>query len=294
MRQALLRGRDHLELGEIGAVSEGAVAIALSKGGAPKTYRHTDPNEDAAAFAIGAAGTFLAVADGHNGAEGAEIALLHLLTQHAPAWTAADCALREAASWRDAMWQAFLEVNNEILKDAAVRGAPPPGATLSVALARPGDDLLVYAAMGDSPLYALLETPDDADPAAAAAAPAKLAGLADLGFEAYSDARPSYLGHQTETPASIRAHCTVGTRPLRDVRAIVLATDGLSEVGIGVADPAAAVVEIVSAAARYAADLRPLEAARSVVEIALAAHRENRAGDNAAAGVVWLEATPLG
>jgi serine/threonine protein phosphatase PrpC len=80
----------------------------------------------------------------------------------------------------------------------------------------------------------------------------------------------------------------VGFRPLDDVRAIVLATDGLSEVGIGLADPAAAVAEIVAGAASRAADLRPLETAREVVEAALAAHRENQAGDNAAAGVVWF------
>ena len=89
MRQALLRGRDHLELGAIGVVSEGAVAIAISKGGALKNYQHTDPNEDAAAFAVGAGGILVAVADGHNGSEGAEIALEHLLGDCASAWTAA-------------------------------------------------------------------------------------------------------------------------------------------------------------------------------------------------------------
>ena len=272
MRQALLRGRDHLKLGAIGAVSEGAVAIALSKGGTAKTYPHTDPNEDAAAFAIGAAGIFVAVADGHNGAEGAEIALEHLLAQHAPIWTAADCALQDDAAWREVMWQAFLEANMEILKDAASREAPPPGSTLSVVLARPGDNRLVHATMGDSPVFEVVRGGD----------------LVELGFEAQRDDRPSYLGHQTETPESIRTNCVVGSRPLDDARAIVLATDGLSEVGIGLADPAAAVAEIVAGTASRAADLRPLETAREVVEAALAAHRENRAGDNAAAGVVWF------
>ena len=98
MRTALLLGRDHLELGAIGAISEGAVAIALSKGGALKTYPHIDPNEDAAAFAIGAAGLFVAVADGHHGAEGAELALEHLLVHCAPGWTGTDCAQQDEAA----------------------------------------------------------------------------------------------------------------------------------------------------------------------------------------------------
>jgi serine/threonine protein phosphatase PrpC len=273
VRQAVLRGRDHLEVGEIGAVSEGAVAIAISKGGAPKTYQHTDPNEDAAAFAIGAGGVFAAVADGHNGAEGAETALQCLLSDYAPAWTAAESALRDEAAWQESVWEALLVLNTAILKGAAERSVQPPGTTLSIAIARPGEDRFVHAAIGDSPLFEL----------------ARGGRLFDLGFEALRNARSSYLGHQAETPESIRANCAVGCRPLGETRAITLATDGLSEPGIGVVDPASAVVEVAEQAADKPLDLRPLETARGVVQAALQAHRENRAGDNAAAAVIWLE-----
>ena len=48
MRHGLLLGRDHTEIGAIAAESEGALAVALSRGGARKLYSHHDPNEDAA------------------------------------------------------------------------------------------------------------------------------------------------------------------------------------------------------------------------------------------------------
>jgi serine/threonine protein phosphatase PrpC len=274
LSQALLLGRDHLKLGSIGAVSEGPAAIAISKGGAAKAYLHTDPNEDAAAFAIGMAGLFVAVADGHSGAAGAEIALRYLLAHCATSWTGSDCEPQDEPAWRDAILRAMVGINVEILKDAARVGVAPPGSTLSIAVARPRDNLLIHAAIGDSPLYEV----------------SSRGGLAELGFEAQSDLRTRYLGHQTETEESLRDKCLVGSRPLDDVRAIVVASDGLTERGIGLVDPATAVVQIVKTSADGPADLRPLETARAVVEAALASHRENRAGDNAAAGVLWLEA----
>lgn len=273
MSQALLLGRDHLKLGAIGAVSEGPVAIAISKGGASKTYRHTDPNEDAAAFAIGAAGLFIAVADGHNGAAGAEIALQHLLAHYASRWTASDCELENESAWREEIWQAAVEINVEILKDAARVGVAPPGSTLSIAVARPGENRLLHAAIGDSPLYEV----------------SRAGRLAELGFEAESEVRTRYLGHQTETRESIREKCAIGSRSLDDVRAIVIASDGLTEVGIGLVDAGSAVAQIVAESADREPDLRPLDTARAVVEAALASHREKRAGDNAVSGVLWLE-----
>lgn len=273
MSQALLLGRDHLKLGAIGAVSEGPAAIAISKGGAAKTYAHTDPNEDAAAFAIGANGFLVAVADGHNGAAGAEIALQYLLAHCASRWTAGDCEFKDESAWREAIWQTAVEINLEILKDAARLEVAPPGSTLSIAVARPGDNLLVHAAIGDSPLYEVSSE----------------GRLCELGFETTSDARAQYLGHQTETLESIREKCAVGSRPLDGVRAIVLASDGLTEDGIGLVDAASAVAQIVSESAQREPDLRPLVVARAVVEAALASHREKRAGDNAVSGVLWLE-----
>jgi hypothetical protein len=71
-------------------------------------------------------------------------------------------------------------------------------------------------------------------------------------------------------------------------RAIVLATDGLSEAGIGVSNPARAVADSVRAASEQIPDVRPLAAARGLAERALDAQRRNVAGDNVATACVWL------
>jgi hypothetical protein len=71
---------------------------------------------------------------------------------------------------------------------------------------------------------------------------------------------------------------------------VVLATDGLSEQGVGVTDPAAVVCDAVTAGAPAAADLRALETARGVAERSNAAHRQNPSGDNVGVAVAWLDA----
>jgi hypothetical protein len=76
-------------------------------------------------------------------------------------------------------------------------------------------------------------------------------------------------------------------QPLSGTHAVVLVTDGLSERGIGVAEPEKAVAECAEAAARGKPDLQPLAVARGLVERALAEHRRNRSGDNVATAVAW-------
>jgi hypothetical protein len=68
----------------------------------------------------------------------------------------------------------------------------------------------------------------------------------------------------------------------------VLATDGLSERGIGVDEPERAVREAVEEAALAPPARRPLAAARALLERACGAHRRRVSGDNAACAVVWL------
>ena len=70
--------------------------------------------------------------------------------------------------------------------------------------------------------------------------------------------------------------------------AVVLATDGVSETLIGLADPDAVVAALVEAGANRPPGLRSLEIARALVEAANEAHRENESGDNVAAGVISL------
>ncbi len=78
--------------------------------------------------------------------------------------------------------------------------------------------------------------------------------------------------------------------PFGAARALALATDGLSELEVGVEDPEAAVAAAVGRAAGAPPELRALEAARGIVESALEAHRRNPSGDNVAAAVLWLGA----
>ena len=74
------------------------------------------------------------------------------------------------------------------------------------------------------------------------------------------------------------------------MRAIVLATDGLSEPGIGVPDPSRAVFGAVSRSVQDAPpDRRAVETCRSVVEVAMRAHRKQKAGDNMGCSVVWID-----
>ena len=66
--QAVLWGKDHLELDEVVTRAAGArSAVAITRGRHRKAYRYTDPNEDAAVAVVGPRATLLAVADGHNG-----------------------------------------------------------------------------------------------------------------------------------------------------------------------------------------------------------------------------------
>ncbi|MEE8580474.1 MAG: protein phosphatase 2C domain-containing protein [Myxococcota bacterium] len=274
MRSCLLRGRDHWELGAVGAVAEGPAAIALSRGGAPKRYRHTDPNEDAALFALGPGGMLIAVADGHNGAAAAEIALEGILADRAPAWTAAAPAAASPTAWEEAGIEAVLALNAAILAASeGPNGGPGPGATtLCVALVRPAQDLGLYLITGDSHLFHADE-----------------GGVRELGSDLGSRRRATFLGRRSDGPAELRNNTVVACAPLTGIRAIVLATDGLSEQGIGVGDPAAAVHQALAAATAAPPDRRALDGCKGVIAAALEAQRHNRAGDNAASAVLWLE-----
>ncbi len=249
------------------AVAEGRAAIALSRGGAPKSYRHRDPNEDVALFAEGEGGILLAVADGHGGCDAAEAALDRVLAGFAPAWTTASApGLRERWTAQAPIWLA--ELNAAILERVALGGPDTSRTTLALALLRPGDDLLAFASLGDSHIFQLT------------------AGeVLELGHE--DGRRTCYLGFASETPESLDGKYVAGAHGLAGTRAIVLVTDGLTERGIGVAVPEDAVAECAELAARELPELRPLGAARGVVERALAEHRRHRAGDNVAAAVAW-------
>lgn len=273
MIPARLHGRNHELLGRIAAIAEGPCAIAISRGGAPKTYHYKHPNEDAAAFAIGAGGTLAIVADAHGGRDASEIAVEALLRDVAVEWTAAS-AEAVMDDWQNRVRAAIAGVHAEILQAVARGAVLSSRTTLAFALARPADDRIAVGAVGDSHAFALT-----------ADGPRDLAHAADVA--------PAFLGGPADSEESLHNRCIAATHPIATTRALLLVTDGLSEHGIGVESPEATIAEATDLAARGQPELRPLTAARSVVETALEAHLRNKAGDNVASAVIWLEEPAL-
>jgi len=267
LRTALLRGRDHTLLEAVDAIGEAGAAIALSRGGAAKRYPHSEPNEDAAGFARGAEGLFGAVADGHGGFEASEVTLEHLLAGPAGQWTEAPGPL-DAESWRRQALAALSDANDHVRRE---RGGPRgrrSRTTLTLALALPGPGLLLHAALGDSHLF--------------------VAGAAGVREIAPADESVAFLGDPFEGIDDLAESARLGVEKLAGIRAVVLVTDGLSEQGLGVADPALAIAEAFRQAEDARAGARALALARGLAEIALAAHRRNRSGDNVAVSALWL------
>jgi serine/threonine protein phosphatase PrpC len=265
MPSGVLRGRDHTGAGRIATIAEGRAAVALSRGGAPKAYAHKDPNEDGAAFARGGAGYLLVVADAHGGYEAAEIAVDLLIERFAPEWTA---SASPPLPWPELARHATGQAHAAILERAARGGNLESRTTLAFALARPREDLLAWASVGDSHVFHV-----DA------------AGTAEL-------TRPGrdpvdFLGSPSRTPDTLEIRSESQT--LGATRALVLATDGLSERGIGVDNPHEAVSAAVAHAELAKPELRALSAARRLLEQALAAQRRQRAGDNVATALYWAD-----
>ncbi|MDP6981192.1 MAG: protein phosphatase 2C domain-containing protein [Myxococcota bacterium] len=267
MRSALLLGRHHQQIGTVDLVAEGPCAIAISRGGAPKRYSYTEPNEDACCFVWGPHGVMLAVADGHHGAGGSERAIQHLV-ESASGWL--DEPTTDRASLGGALVEqlrkAVGEIGVAIFDEAAAVGLPPPATTLSVAVVRPGDDLLAHASIGDSHVFVT----SDAQPC-------------DLGWSAGRDDNPEYLGRERDL--ADEAKLTVDFASLSSTRAVALITDGFSEHGIGHPDPAAELHTLQIDSLNGAPDLRAPDTCRAITESALDVQRRNRSGDNVACAV---------
>lgn len=267
MREARLFGRDHTRYGFTAAVAEGRLAAALSAGGAPKTYDHTDPNEDAVGFAWGPDGALLVVADGHNGATASECIVSHLLDGPARSWVHGASLPDWRGSALDVLWEAHMAVRRASEESAR----PGSRTTVALALVRAAEARVRVAALGDSHAFAVEgEVPDLARPG--------------------ESIRPRYWpGSESLTREQLDEKAVIAERDTRGLRALVLATDGLSEQHVGVSDPAAVVAEAAELAGEEAPELRPLVLARSLVGRAQDAHRENPSGDNVGIAVIWLD-----
>jgi len=276
VRSASLFGRDHESVGALATIAEGPAAVTLSRGGAKKNYEYTEPNEDAALFALGAGGVLLAVADGHHGAGGSHAVVAELVERIAPRWTGEAPLPIDREDWSELALDALLACNHRVLADAAERQMPPAPTTLSLALVRPGQSLLAFASMGDSHVFTV-----------------RGARAEDHGWASLERGRTYYLGYESGSREGQRQRSLTGTCPLEGVEALVLATDGLSEQGIGVADPPAVVAEAVAQTRDSKPELRPLELGKRVSHAAMAAQREQAAGDNIGCAVLWLGDVPL-
>jgi len=271
LRSAALLGRRHLEIGALASAAEGPAAITLSRGGAAKTYGHTEPNEDAVYFAQGEGGWLLAVADGHHGSAGSEAAIQQIASGLAADWTGSPALGFDAGSWKECSLDVLHDCGRAVLRRAAELGVAPAPTTLSVALVRPDEAVLAWISIGDSHIFC-------ADPK----------GVEDLGWASLGRKDRYFLGYEAASREGMRDRSVAGCRALGDTRAVVLATDGLSETDIGVADPNRAVLDALEESAASAGEIRALDLAKCLSRIAMASHVSNRAGDNIGCSVLDL------
>lgn len=147
---AILRGIDHVELDQTAVTAVAPdLAIGLSRGRHPKTYRYVDPNEDVVSVHRQAGVTVLIVADGHNGHEGSHAAvdlMRETLSPEIPVWT------------RHGAVRAFHELNEGVREVRRALSPPNRSArtTLVVAMVTENGDgqrCLVHASVGDSAVF---------------------------------------------------------------------------------------------------------------------------------------------
>jgi len=264
---AVLWGSDSQIIGGVSVISEGTAAISLSQGGFKKRYPHTDPNEDSAAFALGESGVLLAVADGHNGCDAAKLAIDELMLRAGTLLTYNGITADEW--WKKNALETIGEIQTALVSRVAQGVRGHSRTTLALALVLPGEDLLAFASVGDSHIFRVC--PNE---------------VVDLGI--HSEGLRCFLGNPSDDLGALAKNSVVGVESLANTRAVILATDGISEPGIGVDVPEFTVSECAAGADRFGPELRPLELARDVAEAALAAHRQHRAGDNIATAVTCL------
>ena len=270
MQTAFLRGRQHRRIGRLELTGVDRAAVALSRGGAAKTYSHTDPNEDCVAYALGEGGSLVVAADGHHGELGSEAAVEHLLSGFAESWTSSRSPASSESSWIEESLEALIACNQAILAVASRTDLPPAPTTFVAALVRPQDDLLLHLSVGDSHVFAVED------------------GRAlDLGGREPDWRFTPFLGYEQASRELLQQYAKIGVQRVSHLQAVVLATDGLSEPGIGLDDPARAVANSVERASDAPLDRRAVDACRDVVETALRAHVRQKAGDNMGCSVLW-------
>lgn len=198
-----LWGRHHTRLGDVDVRTPvPGLALALTRGGAPKIYSYVDPNEDVVAASVGERATLLVVADAHGGIAASEeaVAVVGRALGHDP--PPADVPAERLV-------ELFYEAGLEVLeRNLDLPEAPESSTTLALALA--SAERVQWASFGDS---------------------AVLSGGHE-GAVRLDDPRHTFLGHPA-SEADIARDLSQGVADRDPGAWLVLATDGLSDYASG-------------------------------------------------------------
>jgi serine/threonine protein phosphatase PrpC len=234
----ILRGRDNRLFGAL-AVAEIGRSLAVAMTAAVVTTSATSENEDVGAVVSGPRANLLVIADGHFGSSASEIAVERVLATIGDDPPPADLSDDEVVS-------IFVEAEIAVQRETTQVGSSHPNSRTTLALALVTEDIVQWAALGDSCVVA--------------AAPSAGSRL---------DApRSAYLGSRFSV-ADVAAVLTRGRFPRRRDDWIVLATDGFTD-SVGSEQDAGAVV---------CSELRNHEEAAALAEELIALAIRHRAED---------------
>ena len=246
-----LRGRDAVVIGEVVRAGSAQVGVAMCLGGAPKGYRFVDPNEDAVMAWGYHCRLLLGLADAHNGATAGDVAL-DWLKEHG-----AELVSRATPSdWAVDAERRFSAVELSIRQENGRRGARSQ-TTFLVAVVILAERRLYYAAVGDSHLMIFRGE-----------APRWLVGSAGN--------QDFFLGAPPGRGDVVPTRLQTGFVALAPGAAVVLASDGISTVGIGFDEPLAAVGEVVCGSG----SLDACELAGQIATAACQVQARKASGDN--------------
>lgn len=225
---AVLWGRDHVDYGDVVVRSVGErVGLALTRGRHPKPYAWVDPNEDVVAAVVGPRATLLAVADGHNGADSAEVAITTVLDRFG------DDPPPDPDE--DDLLELFVRAGHAVLRVTRELDPPHRESRTTLSLALVGPTSVTWAALGDSPVFV----------------------VDGGGARELSTSRHLFVGHPLSR-FMLDERLGRGRVALDGGDTIVLTSDGFTN--FAATDPAVAVAEAV------AATPRPVDAAAALVE----------------------------
>lgn len=146
-RIATLVGSAHPDLGSVAvATIDARTAVGLSAGREPKPYWHLDPNEDAVLAATDGQAVLLAVADGHNGIDIAQAALILLERR------AVDLLAVPPRRAEEALTAALMDVEAGVQRTLGELRDPRDRSRAALTVAVATDGRLVTATYGDTAL----------------------------------------------------------------------------------------------------------------------------------------------